>query len=93
MTVVMSASWGRTTPLGTPVEPEVYIMMAGSFMVGFTATALEEKKMRSESAADVKMEIPVLALSLKSGILSSRPFSDGLNLLGSGECHLRAIKE
>lgn len=28
LTVVTSASWGRTTPLGSPVEPLVYIIMA-----------------------------------------------------------------
>ena len=39
--VVINASWGRITPLGIPVDPEVYIMMAGSSSEGFTAMAFE----------------------------------------------------
>ena len=34
LTVVTRASWGRTTPLGTPVDPLVYIMIAGSLGSG-----------------------------------------------------------
>ena len=41
LTVVTRASWGRTTPLGTPVEPEVYMMMAGSMVAGGTAERLD----------------------------------------------------
>ena len=39
-----------------------------------------------ESAADVKMEIPVLVQSLKSSILSSIRLQMGDPLLESGEC-------
>ena len=34
LTVVIKASCGSTTPLGTPVDPEVYIIIAGSSLVG-----------------------------------------------------------
>ena len=39
--VVMRASCGRTTPFGVPVEPDVYIIMAGSSWHGFAAMALD----------------------------------------------------
>jgi hypothetical protein len=35
-----SASCGSTTPLGTPVEPDVYMMMAGSSFSGLTAVQI-----------------------------------------------------
>ena len=40
-TVDTRAEWGRTTPLGTPVDPLVYMMMAGSLGFGGVPIALE----------------------------------------------------
>jgi len=38
--VVMRASCGRTTPFGSPVDPDVYIIIAGSRRPVFTDSQL-----------------------------------------------------
>ena len=54
--------WVKTTPLGTPVDPEVYIMMAASSLVGQFCKGSTEGSVKHSALCSRNFQIVKLRL-------------------------------